>query len=139
MQTLADNAQLDSLIADLARSIHAAMDGPSAAHATASEWAMVGIRSRGDILAARLVEKIGVDRFEDRVGAVDITLYRDDLSEIGAQPIVRTTDIAFAIDGLNVVLVDDVLTSGATASACAKILKENGACEVNVLTLARTA
>lgn len=87
---------------------------------------MVGIRSRGDILAARLVEKIGVDRFEERVGAVDITLYRDDLSEIGAQPIVRTTDIAFAIDGLNVVLVDDVLMTGRSVRAALQSIMDLG-------------
>ena len=49
------------------------------------DWAMVGIRSRGDVLARRLAQRLGIER----VGTLDITLYRDDLSEVSSQPVVR--------------------------------------------------
>ncbi len=129
MRTLADGPQLDRLITNLAGSIHARITSDAANDPTQSlraPWAMVGIRSRGDILAARLVEKIDSQRFKGRVGAVDITLYRDDLSEIGAQPVVRTTDIPFDIDGLNVVLVDDVLMTGRSVRAALQSLMDLG-------------
>jgi pyrimidine operon attenuation protein/uracil phosphoribosyltransferase len=51
------------------------------------------------------------------VGALDITLYRDDLTTIAAHPVIQGTDIPVSIDGRTVVLVDDVLYTGRTVRA----------------------
>lgn len=120
MRKLADRKQVDALIDSLGQAIQTRMAKD------AGDWAIVGIRSRGDVLAARLVEKIGSEPFQGRVGAVDITLYRDDLYEIGAQPIVRTTDIPFDINGVNIVLVDDVLMTGRSVRAALQSIMDIG-------------
>ncbi len=85
-------------------------------------WAIVGIRSRGDVLAERLSQILK----PKYTGSVDITLYRDDLSEVGPQPIVRITDINFPLDGVNVLLVDDVLMSGRSVRAALQSLIDFG-------------
>ena len=77
--------------------------------------AVIGIRSRGAYLGERIaanLEKIEGQKVP--VGAIDITLYRDDLTEVAEQPVVRATDIDFDITGKKIVLVDDVLFSGRT-------------------------
>jgi pyrimidine operon attenuation protein/uracil phosphoribosyltransferase len=60
------------------------------------------------------------------IGALDITLYRDDLTTVGAQPIVRKTELPFAIDDSWVVLVDDVLFTGRTVRAAITALIDFG-------------
>ncbi len=117
MRVVADQVQVDQLINRLADAVKHDMGG-----AGSEPWAVIGIRSRGDIIARRLAERIGVET----VGTLDITLYRDDLSEIGPQPIVRTTDITFAVDGLQIVLVDDVLMSGRSVRAALQSLMDFG-------------
>ncbi len=89
-------------------------------------WALVGIRSRGDVLARRLADRLDAEHFAGRVGSLDITLYRDDLSEVGPQAVVRTTEVPFAIDGVNVVLVDDVLMTGRSVRAALQSLMDLG-------------
>ncbi|MBP2649812.1 MAG: pyrR [Firmicutes bacterium] len=83
-----------------------------------SDVVLVGIRTRGVPLAKRLVEIIeSIEGVSVPVGILDITLYRDDLSTMGYQPVVHETQIPFNINGKKVVLVDDVLFTGRTARA----------------------
>jgi pyrimidine operon attenuation protein/uracil phosphoribosyltransferase len=80
--------------------------------------ALVGIRTRGVPLARRLAKLIGARTASViPVGTLDITLYRDDLTDIGSQPLVRATELPFPIDGQRIVLVDDVLFTGRTVRA----------------------
>ncbi len=79
------------------------------------DLAIIGIKTRGAYLAERIATTI--ERIENKkvpVGALDITLYRDDLSEISYKPVVQETQINFHITGKNIVLVDDVLYTGRT-------------------------
>jgi pyrimidine operon attenuation protein/uracil phosphoribosyltransferase len=82
------------------------------------EAVLVGIRTRGVPLARRLAGLLSREAAgEPAVGALDITLYRDDLTTIAAQPVMKGTDIPVSIDGRTVVLVDDVLYTGRTVRA----------------------
>ncbi len=79
---------------------------------------LVGIRTRGVPLARRLAAAIAqIEGVEVPVGGLDITLYRDDLSALAYNPIVRGTDIDFDLNGKKVILVDDVLYTGRTIRA----------------------
>jgi pyrimidine operon attenuation protein/uracil phosphoribosyltransferase len=87
-------------------------------HPDMAETALVGVRSRGVPLARRLAALARkASGAEPRVGALDITLYRDDFTTVAAQPILKGTEIPFPIEGRTVVLVDDVLYTGRTVRA----------------------
>lgn len=80
--------------------------------------ALVGIRTGGVHLAHRLVRRIrDIENVTVPVGELDITLYRDDLSQRKDQPILRKTSIPFNVSDMIVVLVDDVLFTGRTIRA----------------------
>lgn len=88
---------------------------------------LVGVRTRGVLLARRLAKLIGeAATDEPPVGALDITLYRDDLTTIAAHPVIQGTDIPSSIDGRRVVLVDDVLFTGRTVRAALDELVDFG-------------
>jgi pyrimidine operon attenuation protein / uracil phosphoribosyltransferase len=79
------------------------------------DFAIIGIRRRGEHLAHRLCEKIStILKRSIPLGILDITLYRDDLTTIGARPMLRETLIDFDMNNLTLVLVDDVLYTGRT-------------------------
>lgn len=79
---------------------------------------LVGIRRRGVPLAQKLAEKIQeTEKNEIATGALDITLYRDDLSTVGERPVVNRTELPRDITGRTIVLVDDVLYTGRTIRA----------------------
>ena len=88
---------------------------------------LIGIRSRGDVLASRLRAAIRQNEGVDvPLGVLDITLYRDDLTRIGHAPIVRTTELPLPVDDRVVVLVDDVLFTGRTIRAAMDALVDYG-------------
>jgi pyrimidine operon attenuation protein/uracil phosphoribosyltransferase len=78
----------------------------------------IGIRTRGVPLAERLAKRLGdlVER-PFPVGTLDITLYRDDLSLVAPQPLLKKTEIDFDLAGRTVLLCDDVLYTGRTIRA----------------------
>ena len=88
---------------------------------------LVGIRTRGVPIAERLAENIEkIEGKKPPVGVLDITLYRDDLSTLAYQPIVRPTELPVDITGKIVVLVDDVLYTGRTIRAALDAVIDNG-------------
>ena len=89
--------------------------------------ALIGIRTRGAILAQRLAKAVEtIDHHPIPVGALDITLYRDDLSLIAPNPIVHSTEIPFDVTDLHLVLVDDVLFTGRTIRAALNAVNDLG-------------
>lgn len=92
-----------------------------------ADLALVGIRRRGVPLAERLAERImDIEGHRVPVGILDITLYRDDLSTLAHQPLVRSTEISFQVEGKIVVLVDDVIYTGRTIRAALGALIDLG-------------
>lgn len=88
---------------------------------------IVGVRTRGETLANRLASQLALRGFSKiGRGVLDITLYRDDLSEIGPKPMVRPTRMEIAIDANPMLLVDDVLFTGRTVRAALNALADFG-------------
>jgi pyrimidine operon attenuation protein/uracil phosphoribosyltransferase len=93
------------------------------------DLALVGVRRRGVPLARRLARALReITGDEIPTGALDITLYRDDLmhAAVGAQPVIRRTEIPFSIDNRKILLVDDVLYTGRTTRAALDALIDFG-------------
>jgi pyrimidine operon attenuation protein/uracil phosphoribosyltransferase len=91
------------------------------------EVVLLGIRSRGLPLAERLAGFFRASTgAQVPVGALDITLYRDDLTECVGSPIVRPTEIPFTLKDRTVILVDDVLYTGRTIRAALDALLDHG-------------
>ncbi|MBO5591058.1 MAG: bifunctional pyr operon transcriptional regulator/uracil phosphoribosyltransferase PyrR [Acidaminococcaceae bacterium] len=89
--------------------------------------AIVGIRTRGVPLAARIAEEVKkIEGVAVPTGSLDITLYRDDLTSMGYNPVIHGTEIDFDITGKNIVLVDDVLYTGRTIRAALDALIDMG-------------
>src|SRR6516165_6094050 len=83
----------------------------------AEDLALIGVRRRGVPLSQRLAAAIKGFAHIVPVGTLDITLYRDDLSTVGPQPVVQSTNIDFPVDNRDLVIVDDVLYTGRTIRA----------------------
>jgi pyrimidine operon attenuation protein/uracil phosphoribosyltransferase len=89
--------------------------------------ALVGIQRRGVPLAHRIADAIAEHEGAVLpVGALDITFYRDDLSLVAQQPLVKGTDLPFDLNGATIVLVDDVLYTGRTIRAAMDALVDFG-------------
>ena len=88
---------------------------------------LIGIQRRGVPLARRIAAAIAENEgAEIPVGALDITFYRDDLSMVAQQPVVKGTELPAGIDGRTIVLVDDVLYTGRTIRAAMDALVDFG-------------
>jgi pyrimidine operon attenuation protein / uracil phosphoribosyltransferase len=88
--------------------------------------ALIGIKRRGTTIARRLAKILAKGKRSIPVGAIDITLYRDDLQLIAEAPIVRGSEINFDINGKIVILVDDVLFTGRTIRAALSEIQDFG-------------
>ena len=119
----------DALGRTIVRIAHEIVEG----NADLDRVALVGIHTRGVPLAQRLRRLI--DEFagvEPALGTLDITFYRDDLHVRGGeaplhpQPVVRATSLDFPLDGMTIVLVDDVLHTGRTIRAAIEALFDFG-------------
>ena len=93
----------------------------------AEDLYLVGIRRRGVPLAERISQKIeSLEGDPPLAGILDITLYRDDLSTVGANPIVNRTELEHDIENKIIVLIDDVLYTGRTIRAAMDQLMDFG-------------
>jgi pyrimidine operon attenuation protein/uracil phosphoribosyltransferase len=93
------------------------------------DLALIGVRRRGVPIAKRIAQTLrGITGHELLTGALDITLYRDDLMRhaVGPQPVIRRTEIPFSIDNRRILLVDDVLYTGRTTRAALDALIDFG-------------
>ncbi|MBC7784782.1 MAG: bifunctional pyr operon transcriptional regulator/uracil phosphoribosyltransferase PyrR [Burkholderiales bacterium] len=112
---------------DFAKLLGAMLDKIVALVAPGEPINLVGIRTRGETLALRLRPLLNARGIHDiGFGALDITLYRDDLSEIGPRPLVRPTVFNFDMDRKPLILVDDVLFTGRTVRAALDALADFG-------------
>lgn len=109
-QHILDAVEIDRILKRMAYEILEAHKG--------NNIALVGIHTRGVYLARRLSENIRTfEGAEVLVGEIDITLYRDDWTQMSAQPVVKTTEIPFSVEEKKIILVDDVLYTGRTVRA----------------------
>ena len=115
---IAKGQEVEKIISRLADEVGAKMD--------IENLALVGIRRRGVELAARLQDILQKKTAIIPLGILDITLYRDDLSAVAKQPVVRETQIQFDLDGKDILLVDDVLFTGRTIRAALSELVDFG-------------
>jgi pyrimidine operon attenuation protein/uracil phosphoribosyltransferase len=120
VRTSYDQGDVGRLIDQLRGRIAAAFD-------PAEPLNIIGIRTRGEVLAQRLAQALQKQGFAHiGRGVLDITLYRDDLSEIGPRPLVRPTQIDIDIDARPLLLVDDVLFTGRSIRAALDALSDFG-------------
>ncbi|PYS31760.1 MAG: bifunctional pyr operon transcriptional regulator/uracil phosphoribosyltransferase PyrR [Acidobacteria bacterium] len=88
---------------------------------------LLGIQRRGVPMARRMAMRMAEKtQTKPQIGTLDINLYRDDLTRVAFQPVVRRTDIPPNIDDRDVVLVDDVLYTGRTIRAALDALCDFG-------------
>ncbi len=88
------------------------------------KYSIVGIHTRGVPLAQRLMELLKKD--PQKLGILDINLYRDDLSTVAAMPVVKQTKIPFDVEHARILLVDDVLFTGRTIRSALDALNDLG-------------
>lgn len=113
--------------ADVRRAIDALAGRVAKAFSPASPLNIVGIRTRGETLAQRLAALLKTHGFNQvGRGVLDITLYRDDLSEVGPKPMVRPTNLTIDINSRPLLLVDDVLFTGRSIRAALDALSDFG-------------
>lgn len=88
---------------------------------------LIGIQRRGVPLAERIADRIEkIEGVRPPVGILDITFYRDDLSMLSEHPVLNGTSIGFVVNGMTIVLVDDVLYTGRTSRAAIEAVFDMG-------------
>ena len=114
--------------ADVQRIVEHLLSRIAADFAPDRQLNIVGIRTRGEVLAERVAKVLRDKRGFAQLGrgVLDITLYRDDLSEIGPRPMVRPTHLDISIDGHPLLLVDDVLFTGRSVRSALDALADFG-------------
>lgn len=118
--TIMDKAQIERTIHRMAHEIIEQNKG-------LDNIRIVGVRSRGVPLAERIAKYLKeIEDVDIPVGIIDITLYRDDLSTISHQPIIKGSSIDFEMENAIVILVDDVLYTGRTVRAAIDALLDFG-------------
>ena len=119
------NIVLDS--ADIDRKVERITREILEEHKGVKNLTLIGIQTRGVYLAKRIQLSIKeIEGIEIPTGEMDITLYRDDWTRISPNPVVKTTNISFSIEGKQVILVDDVLFTGRTTRAAMDALMDFG-------------
>ena len=119
-QVIIEGPDIDRILARMAHEI-------LEKHRGAENLVLIGIRTGGVFLADRIKARIlSIDGADIPRGDLDITLYRDDWTRIGHQPIVQKTELPFSLDGKQVILVDDVLFTGRTVRAAMDALIDFG-------------
>jgi pyrimidine operon attenuation protein/uracil phosphoribosyltransferase len=114
-------------VSDVRRTIAFLVDKLASAFSPHAPLNIVGIRTRGEILAQRVAADLRARGYQNiGRGVLDITLYRDDLSEIGPRPLVRPTEMTINIDGFPLLLIDDVLFTGRSVRAALDALSDFG-------------
>lgn len=88
--------------------------------------AIVGIHTRGVIFADRVYESLKSRHSKLMRGSLDISLYRDDLDNLGTIPSIKSSDIPFPVDNTHVILFDDVLFTGRTIRAAIDVIMDYG-------------
>ena len=88
--------------------------------------ALIGIRSRGDEVAQRLLNMLSEEDRDLSFGVLDISLYRDDFAHLHENPALQESDIPFTVEGAHIILVDDVLFTGRTIRAALDALSDYG-------------
>jgi pyrimidine operon attenuation protein/uracil phosphoribosyltransferase len=113
--------------AEIDRTLERLTEEIATSHPNPDQMILVGIRTGGAFLAQRLVERITKRTGKPpRVGVLDITLYRDDWTQLNHKPLVGKTELPGSIDDQEVVLVDDVLFTGRTVRAALDALIDYG-------------
>jgi pyrimidine operon attenuation protein / uracil phosphoribosyltransferase len=91
------------------------------------KFGIVGMQTRGVFLAQRIADKINaIEKTSFAAGVLDITMYRDDYRRALKQPKVKVTNIPFDINGIDMILVDDVLYTGRTVRAALDAINDFG-------------
>jgi pyrimidine operon attenuation protein/uracil phosphoribosyltransferase len=90
------------------------------------DFVLVGVRSRGDEVAQRVLARLSASGLEVPMGVLDISLYRDDLAHLSSNPKLQGSELPFAVDGAHIIIVDDVLFTGRTVRAAIDALMDYG-------------
>ncbi len=117
-EILLDHTDIDRAVSRIAMGI--------AGRYSSAPLAIVGLLSQGDIIARRITQTLHELGTQAQCGAIDVSLYRDDLDKTGVKPSLRSSNLPFSTDDMRVVLVDDVLHTGRTIRAALNALFDYG-------------
>lgn len=116
--TILDKAGIDHALDAMAQAIASKPSG--------EPLALVGLLSKGDLIACRLADRLRARGLDVLSGDIDISLYRDDIYTLEARPSLRSSNLPFSTDGMHLVLVDDVLYTGRTIRAALNAIFDYG-------------